>query len=82
MMPASLSTSSLQERVTMAVETDILTLDEAAEYLRVHPRTLRVKASEGQIPGAKIGRVWRFHRQQLESWLLQGGVLSPPLEVD
>ena len=66
----------------MAVETDILTLDEAAESLRVHPRTLRVKASEGQIPGAKIGRVWRFHRQQLESWLLQGGVLSPPMEVD
>jgi len=61
----------------MAVETDILTLDEAAEYLRVHPRTLRVKASEGQIPGAKIGRVWRFHRQQLESWLLQGGALGP-----
>ena len=64
----------------MAVETDILTLDEAAEYLRVHPRTLRVKASEGQIPGAKVGRVWRFHRQQLESWLLQGGVLGPPDE--
>lgn len=61
----------------MAVETDILTLDEAAQYLRVHPRTLRVKASEGKIPGAKIGRVWRFHRQQLESWLLQGGALGP-----
>ncbi len=60
----------------MAVETDILTLDEAAEYLRVHPRTLRMKASEGEIPGAKVGRVWRFHRQQLESWLLQGGALS------
>lgn len=60
----------------MAVETDIMTLDEAAEYLRVHPRTLRMKASEGKIPGAKIGRVWRFHRQQLESWLLQGGALS------
>ncbi len=60
----------------MAVETDVMTLDEAAAYLRVHPRTLRMKASEGKIPGAKIGRVWRFHRQQLETWLLQGGVRS------
>jgi len=60
----------------MAIQTDIMTLDEAAEYLRVHPRTLRMKASEGKIPGAKIGRVWRFHREQLESWLLQGGALS------
>ncbi len=66
----------------MAVETDIMTLDEAAEYLRVHPRTLRMKASEGKIPGAKIGRVWRFHRQQLESWLLQGGALSTADHAD
>ena len=66
----------------MPVETDIMTLDEAAEYLRVHPRTLRMKASEGKIPGAKIGRVWRFHRQQLESWLLQGGALSTADHAD
>jgi len=60
----------------MAIETDVMTLDEAAQYLRVHPRTLRMKASEGKIPAAKIGRVWRFHRQQLESWLLEGGARS------
>jgi excisionase family DNA binding protein len=60
----------------MAVESDVMTLHEAAEYLRVHPRTLRMKAGEGKIPGAKIGRVWRFHRRQLESWLLEGGVRS------
>lgn len=66
----------------MAVETDIMTLDEAAEYLRVHPRTLRMKASQGKIPGAKIGRVWRFHRQQLERWLLQGGARAPASEAD
>jgi len=66
----------------MAVETDIMTLDEAAEYLRVHPRTLRMKASQGKIPGAKIGRVWRFHRQQLERWLLQGGALAPARQTD
>jgi excisionase family DNA binding protein len=57
----------------MRVESDILTLDEAAAYLRVHPRTLRTKASEGEVPAAKIGRVWRFHREQLERWLLDGG---------
>ena len=60
----------------MRVDSDVLTLDEAAAYLRVHPRTLRMKASEGQIPGAKIGKVWRFHRQQLEEWLRRGGALA------
>lgn len=57
----------------MQPETEILTLDEAAAYLRVHPRTLRTRASEGEVPAAKIGRVWRFHRDQLERWLLEGG---------
>lgn len=66
----------------MAARTDVMTLEEAAEYLRVHPRTLRMKASEGKIPGAKIGRVWRFHRQQLESWLLDGGVRSTAEAVE
>ena len=60
----------------MPVDSEVLTLDEAAAYLRVHPRTLRIKASEGEIPGAKIGKVWRFHRQQLEEWLRRGGALA------
>lgn len=49
---------------------EVLTLDEAAAYLRVCPRTLRLKVSEGVIPGTKIGRVWRFHKQQLEQWIV------------
>ncbi|MGC9317047.1 MAG: helix-turn-helix domain-containing protein [Armatimonadota bacterium] len=57
----------------MRLDADVLTLSEAAAYLRVHPRTLRMKASEGEVPGAKVGRVWRFHRQQLERWLMDGG---------
>jgi len=62
------------------VDTDVLTLDEAAAYLRVHPRTLRMKAGKGQIPGAKIGKVWRFHRRQLEEWLLRGGARAAEVE--
>ena len=60
----------------MELDTDVLTLDEAAAYLRVHPRTLRLKASEGDVPAAKVGKVWRFHRGQLERWLLDGGAQS------
>jgi len=57
------------------MEAEVLTLEEAAAYLRVHPRTLRLQATQGTVPGAKIGRVWRFHKHQLEQWLLQGGAL-------
>ncbi|MEA3401345.1 MAG: helix-turn-helix domain-containing protein [Armatimonadota bacterium] len=57
----------------MRLDADVLTLNEAAAYLRVHPRTLRIKASDGEVPGAKVGKVWRFHRRQLERWLMEGG---------
>lgn len=36
---------------------DLLT---AAEFLGLHPVTLRGKARRGEIPGAKIGRSWIF----------------------
>lgn len=48
---------------------DVLTVEEAAEYLRVPRTTLLAKARQGLIPGAKIGRLWRFSRRQLLEWL-------------
>ena len=58
-------------------DAEVLTLEEAAAYLRLHPRTLRIKATEGLIPGAKIGRLWRFHKQQLEQWIQDAAARSP-----
>jgi len=72
---ASWCAATAKERSHL-MEAEVLTLHEAADYLRVHPRTLRLKAVEGIVPGAKVGRVWRFHKQQLEQWLLDGGALN------
>ncbi len=38
----------------------VLTLQEAAKILGVHPNTLRGYVRAGVVPGAKIGRDWRF----------------------
>lgn len=48
---------------------EILTLGEAASYLRLAPITLYRKARRGEIPAAKVGKSWRFHRDQLAEWL-------------
>jgi excisionase family DNA binding protein len=48
---------------------DVLTVEQAAEYLQVPERILLAKAREGVIPGAKIGRIWRFSQRQLLEWL-------------
>jgi excisionase family DNA binding protein len=48
----------------------MVTLREAAEFLRVQPITLYRLLKKQQIPGAfKIGRVWRFDLDKLERFL-------------
>ncbi len=50
-------------------EGDVLTLDEAAELLRLHQHTLRKLARAGAVPATKYGRQWRFSRRLLEEHL-------------
>ncbi len=44
----------------------VLNLTEAAQYLRLKPRTLCALALRGAIPATKIGGQWRFQSQALE----------------
>ena len=39
---------------------ETLTLQEAADFLKIHPVTLLDKANAGIVPGAKIGKRWVF----------------------
>jgi excisionase family DNA binding protein len=48
---------------------EILTLREAARFVRVSEKTLGDMARRKRIPGQKVGREWRFLRQALEKWL-------------
>jgi len=52
---------------------DVLTLREAAEFVRVSEKTLRELARDGRAPGQKVGREWRFLRSALETWLAGSG---------
>ncbi len=48
---------------------DVMTVIEVAEYLRINPQTVYRKAKSGEIPVIRIGRVIRFRRTELEAWL-------------
>ncbi len=48
---------------------DILTTREAAEYLKLSVETVKAQARAGQMPAMKIGREWRFSREQLLDWV-------------
>lgn len=49
---------------------DVLDADAASAWLKIPKSTLYKLCTEGEIPAAKIGRHWRFHRETLECWLL------------
>lgn len=49
-----------------------LTLEEAAEYLKMGRSTLYRLTGEGQMPAHKRGRVWRFDAAELDVWMRQG----------
>ncbi|PYX84777.1 MAG: hypothetical protein DMG70_05560 [Acidobacteria bacterium] len=47
----------------------LLDSDEAADLLRIHPKTLPKMAQNGRIHGIQVGRLWRFRASDLELWL-------------
>jgi len=48
---------------------DIMTLEEAAVFLRCHPKTIMRKADTLHIPYKRLGTLWRFSRVKLEAWI-------------
>jgi len=46
----------------------LLTLREAAEVLRLHPRTVREYLRRGELEGRVIGGRWRFRRKGLDAF--------------
>ena len=47
---------------------DVLKADEISKWLRIPKSTIYKLCLEGQIPGTKIGRHWRFDRKNIELW--------------
>lgn len=52
---------------------DVMTVEQAAEFLQTSRDTILRKARAGTLPAAKLGREWRFRRTDLDAWLAAGG---------
>jgi excisionase family DNA binding protein len=53
------------------MDSDIMTLEEVAAYLKLKPQTIYTWAQEKKIPAAKIGKEWRFKKSIIEEWFLK-----------
>jgi excisionase family DNA binding protein len=49
----------------------VMTSVEAADYLKMHVKTVCRLAKEGKIPAKKVGSEWRFLRSVLDRWLTE-----------
>ena len=55
----------------------LLTPQELAEVLQLNSATITRKAKRGEIPAIKIGKQFRFDRDQIDKWLIQQTVGRP-----
>ena len=56
-------------RAVAANQHTMLTLREAASYLRISANSLDSMAHEGEIPGFLIDGKWRFSKAAIDEWL-------------
>lgn len=57
----------------------VLTIEDLAEYLKISKSTLYKLAQDGAVPGQKVGRHWRFHRNAIDDWLRNDRSASAPI---
>jgi excisionase family DNA binding protein len=51
------------------MDTDVMTIREVAEYLKLTEKTAYRLAADGKIPGFKVGGSWRFRRGEIDKWI-------------
>ena len=48
---------------------EVLSAEQAAEFLQIDTAVVVEMAESGQLPGRKLGTAWRFSRAALVTWL-------------
>ena len=62
----------LQDLQQQPEEDTLLTLTEAAEFLKTSPAAIYTKVSRGEIPFSKPGRRLYFDKDELRKWVKLG----------
>ena len=50
-------------------ERTLMDIKQVACYLQINEATAYSWAQSSKLPGIKIGRIWRFRREDIEAWL-------------
>ncbi len=74
------------------MQTEVLTIQEVAEYLRLPEEVVLTEVVHGHLPGRKIADTWRFLKAAIDDWLGtqetrhillgQSGILAADIQLD
>lgn len=53
------------------MKSDIMTMEEVADYLKLKLKTAYAIAARGDIPGFKVGGSWRFRKSEIDKWIMK-----------
>ena len=53
-----------------------LSVEEIAQYLGISKDTVYTWANTDKMPAHKIGRLWKFKKDQVDAWVEAGGAAS------
>ena len=53
-----------------------MSVDEIAEYLGVSKDTVYTWVTKKSMPGYKVGRFWKFKKEDVDRWIRAGGAAS------
>lgn len=66
----------------MESQKGLMTIKQASEYLQIKVKTLYAWAESGDIPHYKLGRLIRFKKSDIDSWLEEHRKAQDKSEVE
>lgn len=59
-----------------------LSVDEIADYLGVAKDTIYTWVTSKGMPGHKVGRFWKFKKEDVDAWVREGGAAASSDDFD
>lgn len=59
-----------------------LSVDEIAEYLGVAKDTVYTWVTAKGMPGHKVGRFWKFKKDDVDAWVREGGAAASSEDLE
>ncbi|WP_425522227.1 methylation-associated defense system helix-turn-helix domain-containing protein MAD1, partial [Xanthomonas citri] len=69
-------------RQDLAMDDRWLSVDEIADYLGVAKDTIYTWVTSKGMPGHKVGRFWKFKKEDVDTWVREGGAAASTDDFD